>query len=141
MTSGPSSRVILRYASGIGLSLGELEAVREAAQHLKSIQANIDKSIYNPFSGITHPQKLNLQAYLVFCSENSFTDEAKGHTPILDSVRIVLRADNPYRDNEKQLDYDLCMNLNKLIDSKRITLSKKIGIDDHGTPYAAEAES
>ncbi len=141
MSSGSSSRVILRYASGLSLSLGELEAIKEAAHHLKNIQANIDKNVYNPFAGITLPQKLHLQAYLVFCSENSFTDESKGHTPVLDSVHIVLREDNPYRDDEKQLDYDLCMNLNKLIDSKRITLTKKIGIDDHGTPYAAEAES
>ena len=138
MAPGRTSHVLLRYASEAGLSLDQLESIKESSQHLKSIQANIDKRVYNPFSGVTFPQKLHLQAYLVFCNENSYTDETQGHTPILDSVRIVLREDSPYSDNEKQLDYDLCMNINKLIDGKRLELTKKIGIDANGVPYVAE---
>lgn len=132
------NRFMLKYASGLSLSVEEATAVRRAPTYLADIQANINKGMYNPFEGLTTRQKLELQAYLVFSRENAFTSEAQGHTPAIDSVRTILKEDHPYQDDPRALDYDLAVNLNKLKDMRQSPLSAKIGIDEHGTPYTSK---
>ena len=105
------NRVMLSYTSSPKLSPEEYRSISEAKRHLGAIKENLAAG-EEAFKGLSFDQKQELLAYLTFSKENSYTRVEKGHTPIEDSARDLIRDKGLYSDHES-LDKALVHILNK----------------------------
>lgn len=106
--------ILLKVASGVGLSDDNRESVADGARQLASVRNNIQSGELNPFVGLSQNNKLSLLSYLAFMKENAGTDIDKGHTPITDSARKLVSDVGLYQSDEKGLTYDLASMLNRM---------------------------
>lgn len=106
--------ILLRVASGVGLSGDDRESVADGARQLATVRLNIQSGELNPFVGLDAGRKLALLSYLAFMKENACTDMEKGHSPVTDSARKIISDVNLYQSDEKGLTYDLASMLNRM---------------------------
>lgn len=125
-----SYNVILKIAKQNALAPEELARMMDYKSKIATIEANISKGVYNPLEGLSIPEKCDLLAYLVFSRENAFTNPGKGDTIVIDSARKLLNSYDLFKDDEKELDYELVVCLNK----QKGLLSTLLDIDVHGVP-------
>jgi hypothetical protein len=106
-----SHRVVLAYADNPKLTPEEYRKIRDAKKALDTIAKNLTAK-NDAFSGISKKEKQELLAYLTFSRENGFTDIGKGHTPVEDSAKVLIRKPGLFGD-EEDLDTQLVKQVNK----------------------------
>ena len=127
-------RVVLSYVSTPGLKPEEYRVIADARKHLDVIKSNLSSRGKDAFNGLSKEDKQNLLAYVTFSKENGFTHSDKGHTPIEDSARSLVREKDLYGD-EESLDKALVTIINK---TKEKPFKELLVQDERGMVKAAE---
>lgn len=126
--------MVLSFVSTPGLKPEEYRVIADARRHLGTIKANLERRSGDAFDGLSKEDKQNLLAYVTFSKENGFTHSNKGHTPIEDSARSLVREKDMYGD-EESLDKALVTMINK---TKEKPFKELLVQDDRGIVKAAE---